>query len=382
MASAAVAWCSGNAVTVRGGVCISHDDDNSPVGPLRVLAGDHPIPGVRSFRAASVMDEYISTSVHHGDRVLVLLSGGTSALIGAPRRGVSPEDYVACCQALLGSGLAIGPMNLLRRRLSRWGGGMMAAAFTARGAHADVLAISDVPADELAAIGGGPCVADVTETADLLDVMANAVFHDADAELLHRTLAAVAQTVPRITPQVDHHVIASNRQARDAVVRAARASGLAATDIAAPLAGDAHACGRAIADALLTAADPPSHHRAPHVFCWGGEPTVSLGSAPPRGGRMQALALAAAERLASQGGNAAQITMLAAGTDGRDGTTDAAGAVVSSTTWAALLESGLNPAALMAAHRAHDALRQIGALLPAFASGTNVNDLVLGLVRR
>ena len=213
MASAALAWCGGNAVTVWGGVCISHDADDAPVAPLRVLAGDHPIPGVRSLLAADAMDAYISTGVHRGDRVLVLLSGGTSALIGAPRRGVSSADYDACCQALLGSGLAIGPMNLLRRRLSRWGGGMMAAAFTARGAHADVLAISDVAGDELAAIGGGPCVADVTDTTDLLGVIANAVLDEADAELLRRTLATVAQTVPRINAPVDHHIIASNRQA-------------------------------------------------------------------------------------------------------------------------------------------------------------------------
>lgn len=224
MASAAVAWCSGNAVTVRGGVCISHDDDNSPVASLRVLSGDHPIPGVNSQLASDALDEYLGTSVHHGDRVLVLLSGGTSALIGAPRREVSPGDYVACCQALLGSGLAIGPMNLLRRRLSRWGGGMMAAAFNTRGARADVLAISDVPADELAAIGGGPCIADATETPDLLEVMANAVLNDADAELLRRTLAAVAQTVPGSTRRlITTSSAVTGRRATPSSVRRAQA---------------------------------------------------------------------------------------------------------------------------------------------------------------
>jgi len=95
---------------------------------------------------------------------------------------------------------------------------------------------------------------------------------------------------------------------------------------------------------------------------------------------MQALALAAARALHAAGGRARGITILAAGTDGRDGATDAAGAVIDGRTWQAVLDDGYDPAVLLAAHDSHSALRGAGALIPAFASGTNVNDVVIALV--
>jgi glycerate 2-kinase len=161
-------------------------------------------------------------------------------------------------------------------------------------------------------------------------------------------------------------------------VSAAIARGLDATFMTAPIAGDAHECGADVARALIDAARHASINS--RVLCWGGEPTMRVPSDAPAGGRMQALALAAAQVLSTDGDAARRITMLCAGTDGRDGATDAAGAVVSGATWRALQSRGVDPMRALDARASHAALRAVGALIPAFASGTNLNDVVIALV--
>ena len=116
---------------------------------------------------------------------------------------------------------------------------------------------------------------------------------------------------------------------------------------------------------------------------WGGETTVRLGAGEPEpGGRCQELALAAADALRSEGERGEGITLLAAGTDGRDGNTDAAGAIVDATTWDAVHDAGRDPANDLAEHRSHPALDVAGALLRTGLSGTNVGDVVVGVVER
>jgi hydroxypyruvate reductase len=121
----------------------------------------------------------------------------------------------------------------------------------------------------------------------------------------------------------------------------------------------------------------------PCCVIWGGEPTVTLEVDDLRdaqGGRMQELALAGAQRLHDAGIAAARVTLLAAGTDGRDGPTDAAGAVVNGATWQAMLAAGRDPAADLARHRSYAALDAAGALLRPGPTGTNVMDVVVGYV--
>jgi hydroxypyruvate reductase len=115
---------------------------------------------------------------------------------------------------------------------------------------------------------------------------------------------------------------------------------------------------------------------------WGGETTVTL-SGPATsagGGRCQELALAAARALAQAGAEGAGITIMAAGTDGRDGATDAAGAIVDSSTWSAIAAAGRDPAQALASHESFGALKAAGALIPRRDTGTNVNDIVIGLI--
>jgi glycerate-2-kinase len=217
-------------------------------------------------------------------------------------------------------------------------------------------------------------------------------------------LTAVARGSIPETPKTTHpafahvttRVIGSNRLAVDAVAAHAKTLSVDAEVIRKPLSGDAASCGDALADALLQRAQ---QGRA-GCMVWGGETTVELNSAPvitgtrgsgsaaalattealPSGGRCQELALAAARRLAQHGDLAQRITLLAAGTDGRDGTVDAAGAFADANTWGAIRDSGRDPEVALRRHESHAALATAGALLPRRYTGTNVMDVVIGLV--
>ncbi|MCC7054684.1 MAG: DUF4147 domain-containing protein [Gemmatimonadaceae bacterium] len=379
MSHAALAWCAAHAVPVAGGVCVTHDDPHEPDGVLRVVTGDHPVPGEYSRAAADAIGRHIEFDVQAGDDVLVLLSGGTSSLIGAPRAGIAPATYVACCTALLGAGIDIRAINVVRRRLSRWGGGRLAQALHDAGARTTVLVISDVPGDDVASIGGGPCVAESAPCSEAHACVEHAALDAAERRQLHEAIDATHVTHATFAP-VPHLVLASNRIACGAVVTASISRGMDATFRSEPLAGDAHDVGTFVARAALAQAAAPDR-RGATVLCWGGEPTMRVPPRAPAGGRMQALALAAAQVLHDAGEAARGITLLCAGTDGRDGATDAAGAVVTSATWRGILAQGLDPAQALAARESHTVLRAVGALVPAMTTGTNLNDVVIALVQ-
>lgn len=350
MCAAALQWLAEHQCTLVGGMCISHDPGGVSVAPLPMILGDHPVPGARSHHAAAAIGAYIDARVKPGHEMIVLLSGGTSALIGAPRDGMSTAAYDATIAALVASGLDITAINRERRLLSRWGGGQLGLALQARGAEVEVLVISDVMGDDPASIGSGPCVAPE---------------------------GAHAAPIP-------HHIIGNNAAARAVVVALAHACGATALQVTKPLHGEVDLCADRITLALRTYASAARTGSGPHgsrVWCWGGEPTVTLpGPDAPPGGRMQALALLIAKQLHEAGADAEGITVLCAGTDGRDGATDAAGAVVDAQTWGALRAAGRAPERDLEVFRSHDALRAVQATVPAFTSGTNVNDLVVAMI--
>ncbi len=352
MCAAALHWFGERRRTVAGGVCIAHETGGVSVAPLPMILGDHPVPGVRSHRAAAALGAYVDARVQPGDSVIVLLSGGTSSVIGAPRGDMSVGNYDATVAALIASGLSIHAINAQRRSLSRWGGGQLGVALTSRGATVEVLLISDVIGDELASIGSGPCVAPPGARAE----------------------------------PIAHRVVSNNAAARTALVSLAAARGTVASQVQEPLQGDVSQCADRITLALRTfgsTARTGSMSLRPRIICWGGEPTVTLpGPDTPPGGRMQALGVLIAKQLHDAGPDAKGITVLVAGTDGRDGATDAAGAVVDSRTWSAVHAAGRSPENDLASFHTHHALRAVHATLPQFVSGTNVNDLVVALVER
>jgi glycerate 2-kinase len=194
----------------------------------------------------------------------------------------------------------------------------------------------------------------------------------------------IPETPTQAHPAFAHvtaRVVGNNRAAIDGVAAHARAGGLAADIIDTRLGGAAALAGETIARRLL---DVRAEGASGRCLIWGGETTVALGGdragSLSGGGRCQELALAAARVLHDAGEGAAGITLLAAGTDGRDGATDASGALVDGATWQAITAAGHDPARALAAHESNGALRAARALIPRRETGTNVNDVVIGIL--
>jgi glycerate-2-kinase len=396
MASAAVTSLLRSLHAIVGGVVVTADSSPAPYPTLATLRGDHPIPGRNSFTAAAKIAE-VTPGRRGNDVAVVLISGGTSSLIGAPLRGMNESDLTALYELLLGSGLDIAEMNAVRKRFSRWAAGRLALALAPAATHC--LAISDVAGDDLSVIGSGPCVPDNTTVADVTAILERAKLMSKIPQTHRDYLGAVARGTQPETPTKSHpafahvtaKVISNNRAALDGAAARARKSGFSVDVVDARLTGSAAQCGESIARALLAEcrdADSERTARDDQTRCiiWGGETTVALGAGshakPSGGGRCQELALAAARVLHEAGDKAAGVSLIAAGTDGRDGMTDASGAVVDNTTWKAIADAGRDPAQALAAHETNSALRAANALLPRRDTGTNVNDVVIGIVRR
>jgi hydroxypyruvate reductase len=285
---------------------------------------------------------------------------------------------------LLGSGLDIAAMNRIRKRFSRWGGGKLAAALYPRPVRCFV--VSDVIGDDLAAIGSGPCVPDDATATEVRATLTRAGLWQRLPPRLRNAVSEGEEGRHPETPKsgdpifadVQSRIVASNRLALEAVAARATALGLRPVVMDGGLAGEASTVGAHLANLLLRY-QQGNGAQLPAVLIWGGETTVTLGDGKGGlGGRSQELALAAAQVLGEAGRDG--VTLLAGGTDGRDGPTDAAGAVVDETTWAAIRRRGRDPATDLRCHDAYRALDAAGVLLKPGMTGTNVMDVVLGLV--
>ncbi|MDA3963300.1 MAG: DUF4147 domain-containing protein [Planctomycetota bacterium] len=336
----------------------------------------HPVPDAAGLAAAQALLQ-LAHSATERDLVIFALSGGASALLPAPRPGLSLADLQQCTELLLASGAAIEQVNATRKHLSTIaGGGLLRAAAPAR---VLTLAVSDVLGDDPASIGSGPSCADPSTFEQVFAICDEYHIWDRLTPAVRALLTAgVAGTEPETLKSGDpalahaaYHVVASNAQALDAAEACAHKAGHPVRRIAAPLCGDAAAAGRAFADELL---------RCPvgTVLVAGGETTVVLPDGHGLGGRNQHFALAAAVTLAADPhGESAQV--FAAGTDGTDGPTDAAGAVLDGRFWAGAQAAGHDPAGHLARCDAYPLLKHMDALVTTGATGTNVMDVAIGL---
>jgi len=384
MATAAIGTLQRELSEIAGGVVIAPGPVTLSTGAVASCVGDHPVPDRRSFDAAARIGAVIQQK-RGADLGVVLLSGGTSSLIGAPLPGLSEADLSRLYDLLLRAGIDIHEMNAVRKRFARWAAGRLALALAP--ARTYCFAISDVPGDDVASIGSGPCVPDPTSIQQVIDILKRAELFSKIPTGLRQYVVDVARGVIPETPKASHpafahvtaQVIATNTVALKAAAAAARRAGTVPTVHERVLIGDAATAGAHIAESLL---ELRATAKLGTTACalWGGETTVRVPSAIP-GGRCQELALSAAQRLARAGDAGAGITLLAAGTDGRDGNTEAAGAFVDAGTWAAISAAGRDPLADLSNHRAHDALASAQALFAPGPTGTNVMDVVLGVVR-
>jgi hydroxypyruvate reductase len=335
--------------------------------PWPVHEAGHPLPDAASLAAGAALEQFVRQLPERAF-VLALLSGGASAIVERLPPGVGLEDLRQIQTWLLGSGLDIRAMNAVRRRFSCLKGGGLVRLLSPR-AVLRVLAISDVPGDDPAVIGSGP----FTPLAE--DPPGRGMLAELEAELppfLRAWLARLPPPPPPASgalPAVHFEIVANNVEARRAAAAAGRAAGYrvaAAAEDPDLVQGDAIEAGMRLGGELLAA--PPGV-----LHIWGGETTVRLPPHPGRGGRCQSLALAAALTLAGR-----PAVFLAAGTDGQDGPTDVAGALVDGQSVARGTAAGLDAQQALARADAGRFLAASGDLVQTGPTGTNVMDLMLG----
>jgi glycerate 2-kinase len=377
MTGAALSHCAAAGIRVAGGLVVSTSDPAVPATPgIEMVQGDHPVPGARSAYAAERLHAF-TERVGRDDVVLVLVSGGTSSLIGAPIPEVRPEHLAALHALLLGAGVPISRTNAVRKRFSRWGAGRLAVALEC--ARIVPIILADVPNEDPALVGSGPVSPDPLSAAHVERILRDAGIAVRVPLSVASTLGAMKAGVIPETPKPDHPafarveapVVVGNSAALDAAAEAAHARGYSSVLLSRTLlTGDATAAGRVIAHAVARA--------TPGTCCiWGGETTVRLPTHHGLGGRCQQLALAAADTLDDLGIPDAWV--LAAGSDGQDGPAPAAGALINGGTWHRSAARGGDPRTALSRHDAYGALAAAGAIIPARDTGTNVMDIVVAM---
>lgn len=324
---------------------------------VEVIIAGHPVPDEGSLAAGRALLDFIDASPADVD-LLFLISGGASALVEALPEGWDLEALRELNRSLLAAGLDIVAMNRIRKRVSLLKGGKLLAYL--KGRPAKGLFISDVPGDDPAVIGSGLLVAD-PQAAEPLDI-------ESLPEPIRERLSTLLVLPPAPTDKIPLSVIACLDDARRAAAERGRALGLQVCEHAEFLQGDAAEVGAALAAQLRDGG------QGLHV--WGGETTVVLPPNPGAGGRNQHLALAAAQVLEGLSG----LCLLSAGTDGTDGPGCDAGAVVDGGSIGRGKLSGLDPHLCLAAADSGRFLEASGDLVNTGPTGTNVMDLVLGLV--
>jgi glycerate 2-kinase len=345
-----------------------------PTRHLEIVTAAHPVPDAASA-ASATRALAAARSSGPNDIVLVLLSGGASALWSSPVDGVSLEEKQVLTRKLLKSGARISEINAVRRHLSRIKGGRLAAA--AYPARLITLAISDVPGDEPESIGSGPTVADPTTLADARDALErygiepSAAVAAALANPANETLKPGARELGNAT----YTIIAAPRASINAAAAVARAAGYRAICLGDALEGEARDVGRDHAQLALEA-----RHRGEKVaILSGGEFTVTV-TGKGSGGPNQEYALGLAIGLQGATG----IAALAADTDGIDGgtgaSTDPAGAMVFHDTLARAQTRHMNAAEYMSNNDSTAFFRALGDLVECGPTQTNVNDFRVILV--
>ncbi len=324
---------------------------------LTCLQSSHPVPDETTLRAGDSLLDFIAAQPR--DRqLLVLVSGGASSLVDVLPSGYGLDELSALNQWLLSRHLDIGRMNAIRRGISCIKGGRLASYL--QGRRTRLLLISDVPGDEPWVIGSGLLVPP-GPAAPLPDDL---------PDWVHAMISAAPPLPAEDDPAfatIRRTIVASNSQARAAVVRKAEQLGLPVVAHDALLEGDALEAAERIAHAVL--------HGPVGIQVWGGEPTVALPDKPGRGGRAQALALRAA--MIFEGGH--DVWLLAAGTDGTDGPGEDAGAIVDNMTCQRGRQAGLDPDDCLDAADSGTFLDASGDLLRTGPTGTNVMDVVISL---
>lgn len=347
-----------------------------PTKRISVIEAGHPVPDRAGLHAAEQLRARVA-ALGPRDLLIVLLSGGASSLIPAPVEGVSLADKQRLTNLLLRSGATIQEINVVRKHLSTIKGGRLAETTHAR---IITLMLSDVIGDELTAIGSGPTAPDPSTYREAIAIMkTHRILTKAPASIRRHLQRGVRGDVGE-TPKpgaarfrrVQHEIIGNNGTAVGAAGEAAARAGLRTILLETPIVGEAAKAGAAFASLAPCLAAGRGVIRRPWCLVAGGETTVTV-SGRGKGGRAQEFAAAAAGTIAGL----SKVWVAAVGTDGTDGPTDAAGAVVSGATLDQAGRSGVELRRALARHNTYPAFRALKHHIVTGPTGTNVNDLYL-----
>ena len=314
---------------------------------------------------------------------VVLLSGGGSALLPAPVDGVSLQDKQTITRLLMHGGATINELNCVRKQLSQIKGGGLARAMPA--GRMISLIISDVIGDPLDVIASGPTVDDSSTPAEALEILARIVSDESQIpasilEFLNEQVAAPAWPGEVSCDSVRNLVIGNNDVAVQAAAATAAELGYRVVCQGSGLAGVADESGRELAETCRSIRDSENSESEPVCVISGGEPVVHLVETdlPRKGGRNQELVLAACQELWDDG--AERLAILSGGTDGEDGPTDAAGAILDASVIEAAKRLGLTPAEFLAINNSYEFFDEAGGLLKTGPTHTNVMDLRVAVI--
>jgi glycerate 2-kinase len=342
-----------------------------PEFPFSVLEGEHPIPGNRSLEAGQKTMEFVS-SLGPDDLLFCLISGGGSALMVTPVERLLLKDLQALTSLLLASGARVDELNSLRRRLERLkGGGLVRAS---NGATIVSLILSDVVGNPLEAIASGPTAPDPTYKSDALALVEK---YELSGKIPASILTALEQAPETAKPgdpifeKVQNLIVGSNLMAAQSALAQAGMEGFHPYLLRINQQGEARQAAFELATILRQAKKTGDPVPIPACIVVGGETTVTL-RGKGKGGRNMELALAAVTELADFPG----VILVTLATDGEDGPTDAAGAVVTGESFRRAAGHGLDPGDYLDRNDSYTFFAALDDLLKPGPTGTNVNDLM------
>ena len=346
-----------------GAVITKYEHSRGEIPRVEIYEAGHPVPDENSFRATERVLELVRP-LGEGDEVVFLLSGGGSALFEAPL--VPGEELQDVTRQMLACGADIRQINTIRKRLSGVKGGRFAQICAPARVHAIIL--SDVLGDAADAIASGPACPDPETAQTARDIVER--YH---LRLSDRARALMDEETPKALDNVETRIIGSVRQLCRSAEVTARSLGYRPVMLTAELCCTARDAGSFLASIARSHADDGESL----AFIAGGETVVRL-TGSGLGGRNQELALAAAVGI----DGLKDVCVFSVGSDGTDGPTDAAGGYADGETRQRLMQQGIRIEAVLEENDSYHALEKCGGLIVTGATGTNVNDLSVALIRR
>lgn len=362
------------------GLVVTAEGYTVPTERVEVVEASHPVPDARCVAAAKRILDLVD-GADEKDLVVVLISGGGSALLTLPAPGIKLADVIATNETLLRSGAKIQQVNTVRKHLSQVKGGQLAQrAFPAQTL---ALVLSDVPGDPLTAIASGPTVADPTTFRQAERILRGYGLWDKMPESVQRRIEAGARGELAETPKPGSEtlkretttIVGSGSLAAEAALEEGVRLGYRTLLLTTTLEGEAREVGRILAAVAREVVASGRPVEPPALILAAGETTVTV-RGEGRGGRNQELALSAALGIEE----IPRVVICSFGTDGRDGPTDAAGAVVDGGTARRMRDRGIVPEDSLAQNDAYRALMLAGDLIVTGPTGTNVADLCFVMV--